>query len=404
MGTRGDTVLNMEISRRALLAFAGTPREFYFTARGNAGVRNTGSRLGAQRVDGSGLRFLDFGLPNHIGWLPYCFFRDGRRAVLLSMELIPNWQTMPFDEYYPKSKTHLWLYDSVSGKREELGTRERLSNFVAPCLLMPGEERMAVTAMMDGKTRLYTMDLDGRNARAVSAAGENVYGVSLSPDGRSFAYHADYRIVTIGADGAPRREVHGEKGQLLFGTTWSPDGDWVLYQNCTPRTDPGHDWSDIWVGRPDGTENRALTTGNAAWFGASYGPRHNPGGGSNMPQWTRHGIVFVERSEGARTPWQFQPQRKDTDHFNREYLPAEARGGTRITLMDPVTRARRGVTEFVEGRWDFRPAPSANGDWVLFCRAEIGVNPAIWAARIDGTGARFLNSGFRGQGADHPRW
>jgi TolB protein len=311
---------------------------------------------------------------------------------------------MPFDEYYPQSKTHLWLYDSVTGKREELAVRERLSNFLAPCVLMPDEARMAVTAMMDGKTRLYTMDLDGRNARPVSAAGENVYGVSLSPDGVRFAYHADYRIVTIGANGSDRREVNGAKGQLMFGTTWSPDGEWVLYQNCTPRSDPGHDWSDIWIGRPDGSANRALTRDNAAWFGASYGPRHNPGSGSNMPQWTRQGIVFVERSAGARTPWQFQSQRKDTDHFNRDYLPEQARGGTRITLLDPASGGRRGLTAFAEGRWDFRPAPSADGQYTLFCRAAVGENPAIWGMKRDGDAARFLNRGFRNQGADHPRW
>ena len=60
----------------------------------------------------------------------------------------------------------------------------------------------------------------------------------------------------------------------------SPDGEWVLFQVCDPAADPGHDWSDIWIGRPDGSENRALTQGEAAWFAASYGPPDNPGGGS----------------------------------------------------------------------------------------------------------------------------
>jgi len=394
----------MMLTRRALLAAALQSPRFFFTARGNEGVRGVGSRLGIQRADGRGLRFLDFGLPDHIGWLPYCFFRDGRRVVLLSIELIPNWRSLTFDEYYPKSRTHLWLYDTVTGKREEIALRDRLSSFLAPCLLMPGEERIALTAIVNGKQRLYTMDLDGGNQRAVSAAGENVYGVSLSPDGRRFAYHADYRIVTIAADGSDRREVNGAKGLLMFGTTWSPDGEHVLYQVCTPKTDPGHDWSDIWIGRPDGRENRALTTGDSAWFGATYGPRHNPGGGSNMPQWTRHGILFVERSAGAKVPWEFQAQRKDTDHFNRDYRPEAARGGTRITQIYARSGEKRGLTEFEEGRWDFRPSPSAGGETVLFCRARVGENPAIWTMRHDGAQARFLNRGYRGQGADHPRW
>jgi TolB protein len=392
------------VTRRGLLAAAlSTPSaRFYFVARGSQGVRGVGSRLGTQRVDGSGLAFPDFGEPDHIGWLPYCFFGDGRRVVLLSVELIPGWRTKTFDDYYPKSTTHLWLYDTVTGKREELATRERLSSFLAPCVLMPGEERMAVTAMINGKQRLYTMDLDGRNPRAVSAEGENVYGVSLSPDGRRFAYHADYRIVTIDAGGGGRREGNGGKGQLLFGPVWSPDGEWLVYQNCTPRTDPGHDWSDLWIGRPDGREHHAVTTGNAAWFGASYGPPGNPGSGSNIPQWTQRGIVFVERSEGARTPWEYQAGRPDTDHFNREYKPEAARGGTRIALLDPRSGERKGLTPFVAGRWDFRAAPK--GGTVLFCRAGVGENPALWAMDSDGANARFLNRGWQEQGADHPRW
>lgn len=394
------------LSRRGFLAAAlAKPAPlFFFTARGNEGVRGTGSRLGMQRTDGTGLRILEFPEPNHIGWLPYCFFRDGRRAVLLSLELPQDWRTRTFDDYYPKSQTHLWLYDMESGKKEEIATKERLSNFLAPCLLLPGEERIAVTALANGKQRLYTMDLDGRNARAVSGENEFVYGVSLAPDGKRFAYHANYRIVTIGADGTDRREAHGQTGQLLFGTSWSPEGEWVLYQNCTPKTDPGHDWSDIWIARPDGREKRALTTGNAAWFGASYGPKHNPGSGSNMPQWTQRGILFAERSEGARVPWVFQAGRPDTDHFNRDYAPGEAKGGTRITQLNPVTGERVGLTAFTEGRWDFRVTPSASGDAILFCRAAVGENPAVWVMDANGKRARMLNRGQNGQGSDHPRW
>jgi TolB protein len=392
------------ITRRALLAAAAAApaARFYFVARGNQGVRGVGSRLGTQRLDGSGLEFPDFGEPDHIGWLPYCFFGDGQRSVLLSRELLPGWRTMTFDEYMPKSRTHLWLYDAANGKRTELALRERLSPFLAPCVLMPGEQRLAVTAMINGKQRLYTIDLDGGNPLAISGEGENVYGVTLSPDGRRFAYHADYRIVTIGSDGSDRREGNGARGQLLFGPVWSPDGEWLVYQNCTPRTDPGHDWADVWIGRPDGREHRALTVGNASWFGASYGPAGNPGSGSNIPQWTRHGIVFAERSEAARTPWEYQSGRPDTDHFNRDYKPAAARGGTRISLLNPKSGERRGLTPFVAGRWDFRAAPK--GDAILFCRVGVGENPALWAMDWDGGHARLLNRGWQGQGADHPRW
>jgi len=122
-----------------------------------------------------------------------------------------------------------------------------------------------------------------------------------------------------------------------------------------------------------------------------------------MPQWTRHGVLFTEQCLVSKTPWEFQSQRPDTDHFNREYRPELARGGTRISQLDPKSGEKRALTEFTEGRWDFRTSPSANGSHILFCRAKVGENPAIWIMDHDGGNQRFLNRGFKNQGADHPR-
>src|SRR5262249_56447972 len=130
--------------------------------------------------------------------------------------------------------------------------------------------------------------------------------------------------------------VAAAPGHLYFGTGWSPGGNWVLYVDCLPAADPGHDWADVCVGRPDGSERRALTQGQAMWFAATYGPPQNHGGGSNVPAWTPDGaILFPRRLPGSQVPWQYRRGRPDLDHFNRDYRPGEARGGTEICRLDP---------------------------------------------------------------------
>jgi len=61
-------------------------------------------------------------------------------------------------------------------------------------------------------------------------------------------------------------------------------------------------------------------------------------GGSNLPAWTRDGeILFPRRFAGSEVAWKFQPGRPDVDHFNRDYHPELARGGTQICALNPWT-------------------------------------------------------------------
>ena len=41
-------------------------------------------------------------------------------------------------------------------------------------------------------------------------------------------------------------------------------------------------------------------------------------------------LLFPRRLPNSRVPWEYQAQRPDTDHFNREYRPELASGGTEI--------------------------------------------------------------------------
>jgi TolB protein len=373
---------------------------FFFTSRGRTAV---------MRADGTGLRYLDFKVADQVTWQPGPFFSDGRRVIFLSMEARRDGPGRPFAEYYTQTPTHLWVYDLEKETLAEIATRDRLAVFYTPALLV-SDDRLLVQVVRNQVGQIFSMNLDGSAPKEFTGAGEGLpYGLSLSPDRRRVAFHLagprGYEVWTSDMDGANRVRVAGHPDHLYFGTSWSPDGKWILYQDCRFKQDPGHDWSDLCVGRPDGTEHRVLTSGQPQWFGATYGPPENRGGGSNMPAWTPDGsILFSRKLPGSKVPWEFQPGRPDTDHFNRDYKPELARGGTEICRLDPRDGSVTRLTAGEPPRWDFRATESSRGGQVLFCRAAVGEAPAIWIMDADGRRQRPLTRGLDDLGADHPRW
>ena len=373
---------------------------FLFTSQGRSAVMN---------ADGSGLHYFAFDMPEQVTWQASAFFSDGRRVLFLSMETRRDGPGKPFAEYYHHTPTHLWIYDLERDTLTQVATHQRLAVFTTPQLLL-GDERLLVQVVRDEGGQIYSINLDGTDAREVTRVGEGLpYGFNLRPDGRRLAYHlaspSGYQIWTSDLDGGERVLVAAHADYLYFGPQWSPDGQWLLYQACRYGQDPGHDWADLCISRPDGAEQRLLTTEQMLWFGASYGPRERHGGGSNMPVWTRDGAILAAcRLPGSKVAWEFQPQRPDTDHFNRDFKPDLARGGTQISRIDPESGASEQLTCGEKSVWDFRQSESPDATQLLFCRATTGESPAIWIADADGRNARALTQGLEGWGADHPRW
>lgn len=391
---------------------ASSPHHRFFFRSLGTWLTQDGSALGLMNSDGTGLRYLRFHVPDQASWAPAVFFSDGHRVILTSMEKASP-HGKPFSEWYHKVPVHIWIYDMHSGSLTEIAKKQRLAPMCFPCVLLPGEERMIVQVIFpDGTASLYNMDLDGAHQKALTRPAQGFpYGVSLSPDGKRIAFHNSgpppysYRVFDCKVDGSDRVLVAAKPGHLYFGTNWSPDGDWILYEDCHYETDPGHDWADICIGRPDGSENRVLTTGQSQWFAASYGNAKHFGGGSNVPQWRPDGLIVCNlRLPGSRVAWQYQTGRPDTNHFNKEYRPEDARGGTEICLLNPKDGSVTRLTHSSPPRWDFRPTCSPDGKRILFCRAKTGEMPAIWAMNADGAHQKLLTRGFKGRGADFPRW
>ena len=373
---------------------------FFFTTQGKTAMMN---------ADGSGLRYFEFDEPNQVTWQPAGFFSDGHRVLFLSMEARRDGPGRPFAEYYHKTPTHIWIHDLDSGSLSEIATQNRMAPFYTPQILIK-DERILMQVVRNKVAQTISMNLDGSDPREFTRAGEGMpYGMNLSPDGTRVAYHLaspqGYQIWTSSIDGGDRTFVAGHPDHLYFCPAWSPDGQWLAFQDCQFRQDPGHDWSDLVLCRPDGSEQRLLTQNQSLWFGATYGYPGNRSGGSNVPTWTREGkILCSHRLPGSKVAWEYQTNRPDVDHFNRDYKPELARGGTEIRRIDPRDGSVTKITHSNPPTWDFRQSESSDGKLIVFCRANTGQSPAIWVADSEGQNPRMLTKGLNDRGADHPRW
>ncbi len=360
-------------------------------------------RIGIINCDGSGLEYLHFDIPGQESWGSGPIFEDGERMLVTSYEKGKVWEG--------EVRTHIWIYNFSTKELTEIATKNRPSNQLLPAILLPGGKRMITQPTIDGEQRLLSMNLDGSDQVEITKAGDGyTYGASLSPDGTRLAFHVTntmpYSIFSAKLDGSERKKLASDPDHLFFGTSWSPDGEWVLYQDCLFREDPGHDWSDLWIARPDGSETRRITDGLRHWFGTSYGDPETKGGGSNMPEWSPDGrfITHTRAKTGSLTAWQWANGRPDTDHFNRDYYPEKARGGTDICLVDPETKEFRKITDNEPLAWDFRTVWSPDGKTIAFARARIGEPSGLWLMDADGGNQRFLTLGEKGLGADHHRF
>ena len=382
---------------------------------------NSHGRLGVIDLDDAGgsagvrVWYPNPDVPGMDSWSWGPGFEDRRRIILSSYEPGKAWEG--------NVRVHLWIYDLEEARLlKEIALKERPAPFMGCTHILPGEDRLVTNPIIDGKQRIWTMDLDGSDPREITGADEGfVYCVQISPDGRRFAYHStmlegrdSYCIFVSDLDGGNRLEVAGAQGHLYFGPMWSPDGQWLIYQDCHYPDDPGHDLADLCLGRPDvespdgpdGSLHRKITTGQRQWFATSYGNPDSRGSGSNIAQWTPDGkrVTYTRAEPGSRTAWPYQAQRPDTDHFNRDYCPEDARGGTAICLLDPFSGEESEFIPYEPMVWNFRSAWSPDGAQFAFCRAEVGSPSSIWLVDADGGNARMLTDGYEHLGADHPVW
>ena len=278
--------------------------------------------------------------------------------------------------------------------------------FVTPALALSDDRLLVQVVRGTGGPDLQREA--GRHGRAGVHAGRRGAAVRLtSPDGKRVAFHLaspqGYQVWTSD-DGGNRVKVAAHPDHLYFGTSWSPDGQWILYVDCLYKQDPGHDWCDVCIGRPDGSEHRVLTEGQAMWFAATYGSPENRGGGSNLPAWTRDGRILFPRRLLDRKCRGSSRRSGRTSTTSTGTTSRNRRGAERKSAGWTPQRQGRGLTP-ASRRWDFRATESPDGKQIAFCRAATGEPPdcGSWRQprRRQGDGC-FPRDDDRG--ADHPRW
>ena len=128
----------------------------------------------------------------------------------------------------------------------------------------PDGRRIVFNLGHDGLYRLWIVDRDGREARALDPTAQS--GIAAwSPDGTRIAYRraADYNrpsdVTVIAPDGSePRHIRHIEAAQVQ--ANWSPDGRWLAFMSN--RSDPPLEaMKRLGVVRADGSELRWLDLG-----------------------------------------------------------------------------------------------------------------------------------------------
>jgi TolB protein len=367
------------------------------------------AHIGAIRPDGSGECYPQFSAPNQVYWGLGYVFPDGRQAVLYSEEPPQN-PKAAFGDPDGKAfaRTHQWRYDFVTREMREIA----LPSGAGVIGLLEGDRRFLVLENTNNVARLYSTDLDGGKLEEYYTSPGYAYCSELSSDRRKVTFHITggpfpvYAICVVTLSDKTHTVIANDPAWLFFGPTWSPDGQWLLYQRCAFRDDPGHDRSDLCISRADGSEHRLLTKGQSHWFAAAMGTPQLKGSGSNLPAWSPDGrhIACTLLLPDSRTAWPYRVGQPDLDHFNRDYHPELARGGTRVCLIDPKTAEIAAITHDDPPTWYVRPAWSPDNTRLAVGRADVGTQPELWVINADGAHSHPLTRGIDGLGADHCRW
>jgi Tol biopolymer transport system component len=135
---------------------------------------------------------------------------------------------------------------------------------------------------------LFLRDTDGSLTQLTDSDGYDAE-TTVSPDGKRliFTSHRDGGIglYTMNVDGSDLRKVNHRRG-YAGGAFFSPDGQWIVYRASYPKTDeekaeferllserllrPGN--LEIYIARPDGSEERQLTNNGASNWAPSFHP------------------------------------------------------------------------------------------------------------------------------------
>ncbi|MCA9178747.1 MAG: PD40 domain-containing protein [Planctomycetales bacterium] len=304
------------------------------------------------------------------GWSP-----DGRQAIISR-----GWQhpdNAQWEEQHQRFRMSPgnWQLDSslvdlTTGAMVNVTAVDRVSHYNSASF-SPDGKRLLMTSLIDGVSKPFVMDLDGRDKRDVSGEGDGfTYGYSASPDGERISYHSNYQIYVADADGSNRQQIPTGH-PFNFSPSWSADGQWLLFVSGT------HGRSNPHIVRRDGTGLRQLAdlNGYQGWVLFLDVPDFHQGS-SDVPVWSADGkSVFYTAKVGD----------------NVELFQAPLEGEPKqLTKSEPDTR-------------HYHVTPSPDGRWLLYGSQRGGVRQ-LFARDLSNGRETQLTNVEAGHAAMWPHW
>ena len=298
------------------------------------------------------------------GWSP-----DGATAIV-----IRGWESAENARWEEENKQFRytaggWLMDTflldlATNTAANLTAVERVSDYNTGLFYWPSDpRRLGFTALIEGESRPFRMDLDGRNKTDLSGSTPGfAYGFRASPDGRRIAYHKDYQLHVAEADGS--HPVRVETGKPFnFAPQWSPDGAWLVFlsgehYDCHPTLVPASGLG------PKRIADRGGYRGVVEFLDVE----DFHGGSSDMPAWSADGwIYYTAQKEQAVELMRVSPegaaeQLSETPAGTLHYHPTPSPDGASLafgSLRDGVrdlyvresaTRRTWKITQLERGR------------------------------------------------------
>jgi TolB protein len=337
----------------------------------------TTNRACVVQADGTGRRVLAESLTEKAdswtqfaGWSP-----DGKTAIIGS-----HWESCENAAWEREHKTFRmtegWLSDSClidlqSGQVTNLTAVDRVSIYNTGLFYLPVGNGFGFTPLINGISKPFVMDRDGKNKRDVSSQGTGFsYGYSASPDGKKISYHENYQVYISNVDGTEK--MHIATGQPFnFAPRWSPNGEWLLFvagehYNCHPH-----------VVQRDGTGLKKVA---------------DRGGYRGTVEVLKHPDFHSESSD--LPVWAADSQ---SIYFT-------AKSGESIELWtSTLTGESRPLTHSPPGARHYHPSVSPDGKWILFGSDRTGTMQ-LYVARSDGSETEPITAVPAGHCAMHGHW
>jgi Tol biopolymer transport system component len=305
------------------------------------------------------------------GWSP-----DGTQAIVNRGWQHP--QNAEWEEQQRKFRMEpgRWSLDAslvslADGAVDRVTAVDRVSHYNSGLFFLPEKRGFGFTALIDGVSRPFVMQPDGRDKRDVSGGGTGFsYGYSASPDGSHISYNEDYQVYIANADGSSRQKI--ETGNPFnFAPQWSPDGQWLLFVSGQ------HGKANPWIVQADGTGLRQLADqgGYQGWvLFLDVLDFHQ--GSSDLPVWSVDGsVVYCSR------------QCEDRVELFEVTLSGEAKQ----------------LTSSESGTLHYHPTPSPDGRWLLYGSKRGGVRNLFVRNLQDGS-ERQVTTFSVGTAAMWPHW